>query len=320
MKAWFWRILGVAVLLYLAVGPLVGMERSTTSTMWYIFFYATLASAWNILGGFAGQVSFGYSAFVGLGAYTTGLLWLAGWNPYLTLPLAGLTAAVFSAVVGYPTFRLRGPFFTIATIGVSEVMRVLMLGMEWTGGSSGKTLPTPKVFSDLPNYYSGLTLAVATLLVVWLIQRSRFGLALASIKQDIDAAESLGVNATWYKLAAHGVSAFIAGVAGGLYAQQIYFIDPNAVFAFNLSLSMVLMPVIGGIGTFWGPVIGGVIFSYIQQEVLATFKDFHLLVYGMLLILIMMFEPLGLIGLYNRLRRLGRRQTPRAATSEVTGR
>lgn len=305
---WALRGVIVAVSIWLLMAPLLGLVGPSGLTdLWFVAFSVVLALSWNILGGLAGQVSFGYSAFLGLGAYTTMILSRAGWNPYLTLPLGGLIAAAFSVLVGLPTFRLRGPYFSIATIGVSEAMRVLMSAMEWTGGSSGLRMPPEVRPGLLETYYSILALALVMVAVHWLIQRSKFGLGLTAIKQDIDAAEALGVNATRYKLLAHGVGAAAVGVAGGLYTLRILFIVPLSVFDFKMSLSMVLMPVIGGVGTLVGPIIGGVTFGYIQQKLLVQFPTAHLLTYGLLLIVVMMFEPAGIVGMARRAARWLRR-------------
>lgn len=302
------------------------LGRGALNDIWNVAFTVILASAWNIMGGLAGQVSFGYSAFLGMGAYTTVLLSLQGWNAYATIPLGMAIAAVFAVLIGLPAFRLRGPYFAIATIGISEAIRVFAQGIQFTGGSSGKRMPL--VYGDflyrmlpgmprgqaifMENFYLMLILAVAVVLVVWLIQRSRFGLALAAIRQDIDAAEALGVNSTAYKLWAHAISAALVAAAGSLYAINFQYIAPNSVFVFNLSLQIVLMPVIGGVGTLTGPVIGGLVFGYLQIKLLTipALRSSNLMIYGLLLIVVMLFEPLGIIGLFRRAGAALRRRLP----------
>lgn len=286
-------------------------ERGTLNDLWNVAFAIVLASAWNLLGGFAGQVSLGYSAFVGIGAYTTVLLSLAGWNPTLTLPVGALLAVAFSVVVGLPTFRLRGPYFTIATIGVGEAVRVLASGVGFTGGSSGLRMP-PGTFDFTGNYYAIVLLALFTIgLMAWLQQHS-FGLALEAIRQDIDAAEALGVSSTRMKLEAHAISAALVALAGGLLAINFQYISPGSVFDFRLSLSIVLMPIVGGMGTVVGPVLGALLFSYLQIKLLAspTLRDSYLFIYGGLLIVVMLFEPRGIVGLWERLTRSLRRRAP----------
>lgn len=292
--------------------------RGTLNDLWSIAFSIVLASAWNLLGGFAGQISLGYSAFVGIGAYTTVLLATGGWNPWLTLPVAAALAVLFSVAVGLPTFRLRGPYFSIATIGVGEAVRVIASGVEFTGGSSGLRMPAG-AFQFLSNYYGMVVLALLTVgLMAWIRGRA-FGRALDAIRQDIDAAEALGIPSTRYKLLAHAVSAALVGVAGGLFAMNFQYISPGNVFDFRLSLSIVLMPIVGGIGTLIGPVLGAVLFGYLQLKLLASpaLQDINLFIYGGLLMLVMLFEPHGIVGLWERAERLLRRAPSRA--SEVSG-
>jgi branched-chain amino acid transport system permease protein len=294
-------------------------ERGMQNDLWNMAFFVVLAAAWNLLGGFAGQVSLGYSAFVGIGAYTTVLLAQAGWSPWLTLPVGGALAAAFSVVVGLPTFRLRGPYFTIATIGVGEAVRVIASGLDFTGGSSGLRMPAG-TFDFTANYYAMVVLALATLALVAWLQRHAFGLALEAIRQDIDGAEALGVNSTRVKLEAHAISSALVAVAGGLFATNFQYISPGSVFDFRLSLTIVLMPIVGGVGTLAGPVVGAMLFSYLQIKLLAspTLRDSYLFIYGGLLIVVMLFEPRGIMGLWERLwSRLPRRRT--SAIAEARG-
>lgn len=299
------RLLAVeAAALVLLLGAPRFFERGTLNDIWNVAFAVILASAWNLLGGFAGQVSIGYSAFIGIGAYTTALLSLAGWHPYATLPASALLAAAFSFVVGLPTFRLRGPYFTIATIGVSEAVRVVAAGVSWTGGSSGLRMPAGS-FDFSRDYSAMVILAVAVVALSAWIKTSPFGQALRAIRQDIDAAEALGVNSTKYKVLVHALSAAIVAVAGSLFAVNFQYISPNSVFDFRLSLSIVLMPIVGGLGTVAGPVLGALLFGYLQIKLLSSpaLRDSYLFLYGGMLILVMLFEPKGLLGLYHRLRR-----------------
>jgi branched-chain amino acid transport system permease protein len=280
------------------------VERGTLNDLWNIAFAVVLASAWNILGGFAGQVSIGYSAFLGIGAYTTALLSLKGMDPYWTLPLCALLGALFSYVIGLPTFRLRGPYFTIATIGVSEAVRVVAAGVRFTGGASGVRMP-PGTYDFSRDYTVVILLAAVTVLLSAWIRVSPLGRALSAIRQDIDAAEAVGIHSTRVKLAAHAISAALVALAGGLFAINFQYISPGSVFDFRLSLSIVLMPIVGGVGTIAGPILGALIFSYLQIKLLSSpaLRDSYLFLYGALLILVMLFEPKGLVGLWKRLRR-----------------
>ena len=299
----FGALLWIAAGVFVLAAPRL-CERGTLNDLWNLAFAVILASAWNLLGGFAGQVSLGYSAFLGIGAYTTVLLSLKDVNPFITLPLAALLAAIFSIVIGLPAFRLRGPYFTIATIGVAEAVRVCATSFEFTGGSSGLRMPAGSFDFSL-NYYAMIILAIATVAISIVVKRSAFGGGLAAIKQDIDAAEAIGINSTWFKLVAHAISAALVGVAGGLYAINFQYIAPGAVFDFRLSLSIVLMPIIGGVGTIAGPVLGAIIFSTLQLKLLSipALRDSFLFIYGGLLIVVMLFEPRGLVGILRRIVR-----------------
>ena len=308
---------GLAFGAFLLLAP-VFAERGTENDLWNMSFFVVLAAAWNLLGGFAGQVSLGYSAFVGIGAYTTVLLAQAGWSPWLTLPVGAALSAAFSVVVGLPTFRLRGPYFTIATIGVGEAVRVIASGLDFTGGSSGLRMPAG-TFDFTANYYAMVGLALVTLaLVAWLTQNA-FGLALEAIRQDIDGAEALGVNSTQVKLQAHAISSALVAVAGGLFATNFQYISPGSVFDFRLSLTIVLMPIVGGMGTLTGPVLGAMLFSYLQIKLLAspTLRDSYLFIYGGLLIVVMLFEPRGIVGLWERLLGLWARRGPQQPVAEA---
>jgi branched-chain amino acid transport system permease protein len=303
-------------LIWLAAGlfPLFAprfLERGALNDLWNLALAVTLASAWNLLGGFAGQVSLGYSAFLGIGAYTTVLLSLRGVDPFLTLPAGAILAVIFSILIGLPAFRLRGPYFTIATIGVGEAMRVVAATVDFTGGSSGLRMPTGS-FSFDRNYYSMVVLAILTVAIAAYVQRSAFGRALAAIRQDIDAAEAIGVHSTRFKLLAHALSAAIVAVAGSLYAINFQYIAPSSVFDFQLSLSIVLMPIIGGVGTVAGPVLGAMIVNTLQIKLLTmpALRDSFLFIYGGLLILIMLYEPGGLVGIVKRVRAFGARKFP----------
>jgi branched-chain amino acid transport system permease protein len=218
----------------------------------------------------------------------------------VALLLSAGVAVLASLLIGLPTFRLRGPYFAIATIGVSESVRVLMTNVSITGGASGYRILETGPFRQLHHFYISLALAVVALAASVEVRRSRFGLALIAIREDEDAASDLGVNPFRTKLLAHALAAALTGAAGGVYAQYAAFIHPQGVFAFSIGVAILLMPIIGGVGTIWGPVVGGVVYGLIHDELVASFPQLHLLIYGSLLILIVLFEPAGLYGLLDR--------------------
>ncbi|MBZ5507811.1 MAG: branched-chain amino acid ABC transporter permease [Acidobacteriia bacterium] len=270
--------------------------------------WTTTSLGWNLLGGMAGQVSFGFAVFFGLGAYTTALLMHAGHSPYFGFVGGAAIAMLASFLIGLPTFRLRGPYFVIATIGVTEAVRVIMNNLDVTGGASGYRITEDKPFSPLEHYYTAIAAVALAFVVSMVIAGSKFGLALRAIKQDEDAAADLGVNPFTSKLWIHAIAAGLTGIAGGIYARRAAFFYPGDVFAFQTGISILLMPVIGGIGTVWGAVLGGVVFGMVEEELVVHFPNLHLLIYGSLLIVIILLEPDGLLGLLRRLFRLFRRK------------
>ncbi len=279
-----------------------------------ILLYGTMSAGWNIVGGFAGQVSFGHAAFLGIGAYTTGILV----QHNVPLPVAflasGSLAALFSLLIGIPCFRLTGPYFSIATIGIGEATRLIAL--NWTGltgGASGITLSL--TLPVVTQYFLALGLCTLVVLATIWIQRSRFGFALAAVRADPEAAETLGVNTTIAKTQALFVSAFILGCAGSIYALHYLFISPDSVFGFSTAIALVIMPIIGGLGTVTGPLIGAVIYTAIREQLEANFQNLDLLAFGLLLMAIVLYEPKGVLGAVQRFANRKKRvsATPAAA-------
>ena len=310
-------LLAGALLVAALAVPLVAPNAEyAIDVLFLIFLYGALSAGWNIIGGFAGQVSFGHAAFLGIGAYTTAILVQQNVPVALAFCASGLLAAVYSLLIGLPCFRLSGPYFSIATIGIGEATRLIALNWtSLTGGASGVTLPgAPPI---VPQYYAALGLVVAaTLITIW-IQRSRLGYALAAVRADADAAQTLGVNTTIAKTQALFISALIVGCAGSIYALHYLFISPESVFGFSTSIALVIMPIIGGIGTVSGPLIGAVIYTFIREQLEANFQNLDLLAFGLLLIAIVLFEPRGLLGAYHRLTHR-KPKTPAQRTTAAT--
>jgi branched-chain amino acid transport system permease protein len=297
-------VAGLAVAVLVALYPVVRPDDLTVLGLGFLtFVFITQALSWGLVGGYAGQISFGFAAFFGTGAYTTAILWSKnGWDPVATLPVAGLAAVIVAILVGLPVFRLSAQYFSIATIGVGEAARVVAINLDnITGGASGLNLPF-----NVPDkswfYWAGLTLATITFLVSAWIRRHRFGLALFALRMDQSAAESVGVPTAIFKNLAHCVAAFFVGTAAGLYAMYLSYTHPDQVFGFDISIGMVLMNVIGGIGTLWGPVLGAIVYFPVRQIVLSdpNLVAVNVLIFGALLILIILFEPGGLLGLLSR--------------------
>ena len=297
-------ILPFLLLFILVLLPLVGLSPNITRLLFMTLTWITTSVAWNLLGGFAGQVSFGFAVFYGLGAYTAALSINDGIHPFFSFVLAGIAASAASLLIGLPTFRLKGPYFAIATIGVSEAVRVVMTNLAFTGGASGYRIVERTRFNQREHFYTAVAIAAAAIIVSYVVLKSKLGLGLLAIREDEEAAAALGVNPFSLKLLAHALAAALAGVAGGVFARYAAFIHPQGVFAFHTSVAILLMPIIGGIGTIWGPVVGGAVYGLVQEELIAVFPQIHLLLYGTLLILIILLEPGGIVGLLRKLGRL----------------
>jgi branched-chain amino acid transport system permease protein len=279
--------------------------------------YVALGSAWNILGGFAGQLSLGHAAFFGIGAYSAAVIAsktaLSPWWGIIAGPIVVLPIAL---VVGWICFRLRGPYFTLATIAVGEVVRLVALNWsELTGGAVGVVI-RPSGFSGtskVPYYYIVLVIAVATVGLCKLISRSKLGYYLMAIREDQETAESIGVDTTKHKLIALAISASLTAVAGAFYANYFLFVDPTIVLPLALSVEIVLMAIVGGLGTVAGPVLGAVLLKLSSEIFRNEFAQANLLIYGALLILIILFMPDGLTGGFRRVAGLFGRKPRRVS-------
>ena len=287
-------VLGAAVVVAVAAAaPLLIANPYASRLAQLLFLNIVLASAWNLVGGFAGQISFGNSSLFGVGAYATSMLWLAGIHPFLTLPVAALLAALFGVAWGWPCLRLRGPYFAIATIGVAEATRIVANHVDAAGGASGLTLPLEQDLEPSVLYALGGALAFAAVWVSSAVRRSRLGLGLIALREDARAAAASGVDVTRQQVTVFALAAALTGLGGAYYALFTLYVVPEKVFGFDLSISLVLMVLVGGIGTVFGPVLGAAIFLFLEQFVLASLADVHLAAFGALLIFIVLLEPRG---------------------------
>lgn len=285
------------------------------------FMFMAAGLAWNWLGGYVGQISFGHAAMFGTGGFVSARLAITFGLPFwATWLIGGIIAGLYALLWGHPTLRLRGPYFSIATIGVGEATRlVATYWTDFTGGSSGLSLPIGDGPTKFQLYWYGLYLLAVVVVFSYWLRKSRIGLALLAIKEDVEAASDVGVNPTFYQDLVLFLSGTVVGVCGGFYASYQAFIDPLDMFSFERSISFVLIGVIGGIGTILGPAMGAIVFIVIQEFLLASYPQLYLGLYGVLLIVVILFEPLGLSGLIMRLgRRLGIRSSPSAAAGGLT--
>lgn len=312
-------MLGVGGLLVLAVllMPLTSTDLVQswgapllTDKLWFrvattVAMFVVLAGAWNIIGGMTGYAAFGNVAFFGVGAYTTATL-VDKFHVTFALALlaAPLVAALFAAVVGLPLLRLRGHYFAIATLGLSVALGELVNNIEPLGGSTGVFLPI--VRSDMLFFYLMAVTAVLTVVVSWLVLRTRFGYGLLAIRENEEAAAVIGVNTTLYKVAAFALAAALTGIAGGIFAQWNVFINPENVFPVDYNVQMILMAVLGGSGTVLGPVVGAVALEALIQAfasggTLAVWSQVGL---GVLLAVTVIFVPRGVLDFFGGQSRL----------------
>lgn len=277
--------------------------------------FVGLAMSWNILGGWAGQLSLGHAALVGVGAYTMTLLatpervpaFLGGplapwWGALIGMVLAVLLAAVWGAL----TFRLRGSYFTLSTIAVALVLRLVAINSEWTGGAEGLFMPElPTLFGlDLfdrkVEYGLAFAFVALTLLVTHLIRRSRLGYALQAVREDEDGARALGIDPARMKLIAFMLSAALTALGGSIYAIYLQAFEPHTLLELPLSVQIALMAVIGGRSSIQGPVIGAILLSVFGEVFRTVFASANLLIYGVLILVVTLFAPNGILGLFGR--------------------
>ncbi len=291
-KRWAPLLGAVAVVLLLAAAPGI-VSAFMVQFLINLFMLAVLAESWNIIGGFTGYASFGNVAFFGIGAYTTGILLSGEILPFaLALLAGGVLAMVFAGLVGMPILRLKGHYFAIATLGVAETMREIVYNLKITGGGTGLTMPIMK--SALPFFYLMLGILVAVTLVNWWLSQSRFGYGLVAIREDEDAAETMGINTALYKTIAFSLSGAFAGLAGGVFAYWITFIDPDGVFKVIVTIQMIIMAVFGGAGTIVGPLLGALVLSAVSELLSTQLVTLAELFNGVIVILVVLFMPRGL--------------------------
>ena len=310
MKRWlFWGALGVLVLAY----PLLTADSAVYQRLGALVLLAAIgASAWNIVGGYAGQVSVGHAIFFGFGAYASVVVYThLGWPPIAGAPIGMALSVLLAAVIGVPTLRLSGHYFSMATIAVGELVRVLSSTSDYIGGAQGLGGPAmPRSVFDLsflsaaPFYYIFLAVLVLLLGLTWWIERGRMGFYLRAIKDSERAARSLGVSAGRYKLYAYMLSGAFASLAGSLYLCMFGFVDPESGFGILISVKMVVMAALGGAGQLFGPLVGALILVPLEELSNSYLggqgAGLTFLVYGAIIVVIARFLPSGLLSLLDR--------------------
>lgn len=299
--------------LALLAAALVLRDRYLTHVATLVLLYAYLSLSWDIIGGLAGQLSLGHVAYFGLGSYTSVLLFIySGLSPWIGMVVGGIIAVLFAVLIGYPTLRLRGAYFALSTIALSEVLRIIVSGTEQVGeyrigGAQGINVPllgqAPWLFqfSSKSTYFWIMVAFVAIALVVHIrIERSRLGYWLMAIREDQDAASALGINVHITKLLALCVSAFLTALGGAFYAQWMLYIEPDRVLSGDFSIELVVLALIGGKGRASGPILGAFLLVPLAEMLRSALgggvQGAHLLVYGALVVLVVLLIPSGLIG------------------------
>lgn len=301
----------VILFLLILIPRILRLSSYNMHVLIMVMFFAYLSTCWNLLGGFAGQHSIGHSAFVGLGAYTSTFLFLkTGLNPWLGMLSGGIVAALAGLFIGYLCFRyrLKGLYFVLVTIAFTEILTLLFSNIRVLGGASGLVVPLNEgglwLFqfkTKNPYYFIILVMLGFMILFTFWASRARFGYYLQAIRENEEAARAVGVPVMRYKLLAAVVSAFFSAFGGTFYAQYTYFIDPPTILGFNLSIEILIYPIVGGVGTVLGPLLGASVL-YPLAEVIRTIlgaktTGVHMMVYGGILVFTMIFAPKGISGL-----------------------
>jgi branched-chain amino acid transport system permease protein len=307
-----WRELwvGALLLIVLIVLPLPIHDVYTQNLIIITLLFAGLAQAWNILGGYCGQISLGHALYFGVGGYVSTILYVqAGIPPTIGMFAGGIVAGLLALLVGWPCFRLSGHYYAIATVVVGEIGYLLFLNWDFVGGATGIYVPfhgeswAALQFrtAKLPYHYVALAFVAVTWIAAWLIEGSRWGFSWRAVRDDVVAARSLGVRIFPSKMAAAAISGFFTGVGGAIYAQYVGYIDPDSVLAGNFSILIALPAVLGGVGTLWGPLLGAVVLTPVSElsrsYLGGSGRGVDLMLYGALIVVVALARPQGLISL-----------------------
>jgi len=301
-RRWFLAVLVIIVLALPLARPWIGAYNYVLQVGMIVLMWVTMASSWNILGGFAGYISLGHNVFFGIGGYASGLA-LAYWgiSPFLSAAVSGLIALLIGLLIGLITLRTRGPAFIISTIALLLLTHNMVDNWELSGGASGLSLPLPPLpieWLKVPFYYG---MALCAFGAVWLAHRvshSKFGLGLRALSQDETKAEVAGINTRLYKVSAYALSAFFIGVAGSLFGYSLSYLRPTTFFEIGLAAQMVLMCIIGGRATVAGPVIGAILITAVNEFSVVQFgaTALNIVITGGILVITLLFFPMGIIG------------------------
>ncbi|HLF26330.1 MAG TPA: branched-chain amino acid ABC transporter permease [Anaerolineae bacterium] len=299
-SGWLRLALVVVAAALLALAPQLVKRDDVINLLFIVLLYISLGQSWNILAGFVGQTSLGHAAFFGIGALTTRTLWTNGGPFLLALLLGALAATLFALVIGVPTFRLRGAYFAIGTLGMAEALRITISQTS----PLVSTLPTEQIvgYNLATRYYLALVLALATIGAAAFLLRSRLSLGMLAVREDEEAAQATGVNPLKHKLIAFTISSFFAGLAGGVFAFYHVSYYPEATFSPHWTFDALLISFVGGLGTIGGPVIGAIFYVLVRERLAVTLVDVHQILFGVLFIIVVLVFPGGLVEAWDRLR------------------
>jgi len=293
-----WKKLSISalVLLVLVLVPLfINLGTGIMTQLVTLWIYIILAQSWNLIGGYTGQINLGIAAFFGCSVMVTHFLWVAGVPILAAIAAGSLSTIIFAVFIGLPTLRLKGMYFAVGTLALTQALQVIVQNIF------PRSIDSPASFVQSydinPRYYLGLVLVIIVLAAVYFISRSKLGLALVAIRDDEQAAQVTGVNTFKYKVLALLISAFIAGLAGGLYAYfRLYFYYSSAIFGHDWTFSALMSVVIGGAATLPGPILGGIFMVILSYIFSLTLGQANLIVFGFIFILVVLFLPRGFMG------------------------
>lgn len=316
MSGWkFWVLLAAACAV--SCLPLLSSNNYLLQVSFRIALFAALGLAWNLVGGYAGQLSLGHAAFFGMGAYGLAIFTAHHVPMWIALFLATAVSTLVGGVIGKIVFRLRGPYFALATIAFAEVLRLGAANLDITGGAIG--LSTPSLFTGGSFwelfYMSAMILAVLSFLINYWVSRSRFGYYLMAIREDEDTASAVGIDTANYKLRSFLLSAALTALAGAFYGSAFQFIVPDSVVTIDISVQMAIIAMLGGAGTLLGPIVGAILLTGASEVFKDKFGERHLLIYGALIVVVVLFLPEGIVGGVQQL--LQRRRRPPANAARI---
>jgi branched-chain amino acid transport system permease protein len=311
-------LLGAATI-SLALLPIIGVPETWILYLFYFYVYLAAANMWNLLAGFSGLLALCPAAFIGLGGYTITILSWQGVPYFWGIIAGGFAAALFAGLISISVFRMKGVYFAIGTLVVPAILRLVFLrwrpvGGDLQGGGAGYIV---KGVSDIPSevtYWLGLSVGLASILIIGIILRSKFGYGLAAVRDNDVSASSLGVDVFKLKLSSFFIAAFVTGIAGAIFYTYQGYIEPNSAFDISWLMLVLLATVMGGIGMEWGPFVGTIIVVILQFQ-LARYPGYSLLIQGLILIVIMLVAPQGLLGLLRDWREKGVFSTLRRSTN-----